>query len=197
MPEVILASSSPYRKKQLTDFGLNVTSIAPTADESEIRAEDFSPLEVAQKRAALKTRSIAKKHPETIVIGGDQLAHLQGEILGKPGSIEKAVNQLLRLSGAEHELITACEVHFAGQVFQHTDITKLTMHSLSRDEAQRYVELDHPIDCAGAYKIEKHGLWLMDKIITEDHTAITGLPLLFVGRVLRQLEKGINLSNGK
>jgi septum formation protein len=189
MPEIVLASTSPYRRKQLEDIGLSVRGVAPIADENTIGADGLSPREVAEKRAQLKTSSISAlpEFFDAIVIGGDQLVHLDGEILGKPGTVDQAVAQLLKMSGRQHELITACEIHWQGKVYRHIDVTKMHMRSLTEKEALAYVKKDQPLNCAGAYKIESSGLWLFERIDTSDHTAITGLPLLFVTDTLWNL----------
>jgi septum formation protein len=91
------------------------------------------------------------------------------------------------MSGATHALITSLAVWHQGQIQLHTDVTNLQMRSLTRAEIVRYVEADRPLDCAGAYKLEQRGILLFDRIESEDHTAITGLPLIALVTILRRL----------
>lgn len=177
-PRVVLASTSPYRKKLLEDIGLHPVCLTPKADEATVSEENHSPREVAEERAFLKVRSISAQHPNDIVIGGDQLAHLEGKILGKPKTRENAFAQLKSMSGKTHQLITSLVVAYRGREYLHTDITSLRMRELSDENLKAYIALDDPLDCAGSYKIEKHGLWLFSRIESDDHTAIQGIPLL-------------------
>jgi septum formation protein len=108
-------------------------------------------------------------------------------IVGKPGTADQAVAQLEAMSGRPHELITAMVVIAGTRRFEHTDVTRLVMRRLSRSRIERYVAADRPLDCAGSYKIEARGIVLFERIETADFTAITGLPLLALARVLEEL----------
>ena len=99
----------------------------------------------------------------------------------------RAVDQLTAMAGQTHELITALVVMQGARVFRHTDVTSLRMRHLSRPAIERYIDADQPLDCAGAYKLEARGIALFEKIETEDHTAITGLPLIALVTILREL----------
>ena len=125
--------------------------------------------------------------PGATVIGCDQLVALEGRILGKPGTQVRAIEQLQALSGRTHELITALVVLRAEQVLRHTDVSRLRMRELTRREIERYVEHDRPVDCAGSYKLEQRGIVLFESIATDDHTAITGMPLIQLTSILRAL----------
>lgn len=185
--ELILASTSKYRAALLERLGIPFRGVAPGVDEDTVRSSDWSPQEVATNLARMKAEAVATRFPEVVVIGSDQVAECQGQILGKPETRENAIAQLQQLAGRAHTLWTAVAILSPrGHVF-HTDRTQLRMRSLSRDEITRYVEHDQPLDCAGSYKIETRGIVLFDSITTEDHTAITGLPLIFVTTALRQL----------
>jgi septum formation protein len=187
--ELILASTSRYRRTLLERLGLAFRCEAPGVDEEAIQRLSSEPVALAQRLAFEKAAAVASRFPDAIVIGSDQLATIDGEILGKPGTIEKAVEQLERLAGRTHELITAvCVMRIAdGQHREHTDVTRLTMRPLDRDAFSRYVALDRPTDCAGSYKIEAAGVSLFAKIETDDFTAITGLPLIATVRMLEEL----------
>ena len=189
MPRLILASTSPYRRAQLEQLKVPFEAIAPLVDEEAFKSLGLSPRELAAKLAVQKAEAVAREHRDAIVIGGDQLVSFQGEILGKPVTRDKAVEQLVCLSGHRHDLITAVAVCHQGTVETHVDETRLWMRAIDRAAAERYVLADEPLDCAGAYKIESLGIALFERIESQDHTAITGLPLLAIAKFLN--ERGI------
>ena len=188
MPRLILASTSRYRKELLSRLGLPFECLAPGVDEEAIKSDRaLSPRQVAEVLAERKAQAVARLHPEAVVIGSDQLAHLDGVVLGKPGTVEGAQAQLATLAGRTHELVTAvCVVH-PGGVIRTTDLAHLTMRALSAAALARYVAADRPLDCAGAYKLECRGIALFSAITCADHTAITGLPLMWTTQVLDRL----------
>ena len=185
--DLILASTSRYRREVLERLGVPFRCEAPEVDEDEWKGRGLGPRELAEGLARAKAHAVAAREPGAIVIGSDQLVAFGGRVLGKPGTADRAVAQLMELSGHEHLLITATSVRAGDRVFGHTDIARLRLRSLSRDEAQRYVEVDRPIDCAGSYKIEGLGIALFERIVAEDHTAIVGLPLIALSAILRGL----------
>lgn len=186
-PPLILASTSPYRRELLARLRVSFECEAPGVDEGLVQRAGGTPIEIAEKLALLKAKAVAARHPGAIVIGGDQVAALGGTILGKPGSAERASEQLLLLQGQTHELVTAIVViDQAGLVRTYTEVARLTMRPLGREEINRYVAADNPIDCAGSYKLESLGIALFDQIAAVDHTAIVGLPLLATARLLRE-----------
>lgn len=184
---IILASTSRYRKELLARIGVAFECHAPGVDESKWQSSDLSPREIAETLALEKAKAVQEKFPEAIVIGSDQLAAIGGHVLGKPGDAQRAVLQLQKLSGQTHELITAVTVLNKQRTLTHTDITRLTMENLSTEAIQRYVDIDKPFDCAGSYKIENLGIALFTRIVGEDPSAIQGLPLMAVSRLLRDL----------
>ncbi len=184
---VILASTSPYRKAQLAQLGISFESLPPEVDEDAFKRQLTYPHDLALRLAEEKAKAIAKVDPDAVVIGGDQLVSFEGEILGKPRTAERAVAQLLRLAGRDHALITAVAVCHRETCLTHIDETRLWMRSLDRESLERYVAADQPLDCAGAYKIESRGISLFDRIETKDHTAITGLPLLTITKLLNRV----------
>jgi septum formation protein len=183
---IILASTSRYRRELLARLGIQFQCVAPPIDEDALKDPALSGRVLAQSLAAAKASSVAALHPEAVVIGSDQTCTCEGVLLHKPGSFSAACQQLARLSGKTHELNTAVCLMYSGRTELHVDVTRLTMHSLSEAEIDRYVAADEPYDCVGSYKLEQRGISLFDRIDSEDHTAITGLPLLFVARILRQ-----------
>jgi len=188
MPPLILASTSRYRKDLLARLGLPFTCEAPGVDEDAVKSDGaLAPRRLAEVLAEHKALAVAARHPGAVVIGGDQLAHLEGAILGKPGTAAAAEAQLARLAGRTHELVTAmCIVH-PGGFERHTDLARLRMRQLDTAAIRRYVAADAPLDCAGAYKLECRGIALFEEISCADHTAITGLPLLWTAGVLARL----------
>ena len=134
-----------------------------------------------------KASSLAGEEPGSAIIGCDQLVSFDGRIFGKPGTVDRAVDQLAAMAGQTHELITALVVIRGDETFRHTDVTRLRMRPLSRDAIERYVAADRPLDCAGSYKLESRGIVLFDRIESDDHSAITGLPLIALVTILREL----------
>jgi len=184
--QLILASTSKYRKELLERLALPFTAQAPLIDEENEKDPHLAPQALAEHLAFLKAQSLAG--PEKVVIGGDQLISFAGHIIGKSHTAEKAVEQLSAMQGKIHELITAICIFDEDRVIRHTNITRMHMKSLSRAQLERYVQLDQATDCAGSYKIEKHGIMLFSKIESEDFTAIQGLPLIELGKILENCD---------
>ncbi len=184
---LVLASTSVYRRELLARLGIPFRCVAPRFDEAALSRDGKTPRAVAEALAEGKAASISMLEQGATVIGCDQLVALEGRILGKPGSLERAIEQLETLAGQTHELITALVVLRDEQSFHHTDVTRLRMRPLTRAEIERYAEHDRPIDCAGSYKLEQRGIVLFESIETEDHSAITGLPLIRLTGLLRTL----------
>ncbi|MBX2986946.1 MAG: septum formation protein Maf [Bdellovibrionaceae bacterium] len=182
MKKILLASTSPYRRELLERLAVPFESARPLIDEEKEKDPRLSPRALAEHLALLKARSLAA--PGLVVIGGDQLVAFEGRILGKPGSRDRAIGQLTAMSGKTHELMTAICVIDGERVLSHTDVTRLTLKSLSRAQIEKIVDRDEPFDCAGSYKIEKHGIALIERLESDDFTAIQGLPLLALSRML-------------
>lgn len=182
--QLILASTSKYRQELLTRLARPFIAKTPLIDEEKEKDTSLTPQSLAEKLAFLKAQSLsAAGH---VVIGGDQLVAFEGRIIGKSHTKEKAIEQLLSMQGKSHQLITAVCVFDEHEVLPYTDITHMHMKKLSRAQIERYVELDLPLDCAGSYKIEKHGIMLFDKIESQDFTAIQGLPLIALNQILEK-----------
>ncbi|MBT3980772.1 MAG: septum formation protein Maf [Bacteriovoracaceae bacterium] len=184
---IILASTSVYRKDLLKRLGIDFDCIAPDFDEDTINACTYSAKDLACLLAEKKAHSLTLAHPNQIIIGSDQVCTEGGEIFGKPLTHQKATSQLQRLSGKVHELITAVCVCKGENTQTFFDRTSLHMSQLSDDMIERYLKLDTPYHCAGSYKIESYGITLFDSIDTQDFNAITGLPLLKLSAVLKTL----------
>ena len=193
MSELILASTSPYRRQLLERLGVPFRAVAPTVDEAAIQAQfdAASAADLAEHLATAKALSVSRQEPDATIIGSDQVCVCDDRILNKPGTAEAAADQLAFLAGKTHRLITAVCIWQAGATLWHCDVTTLTMLPLSREQIDRYVATDQPLDCAGSYKLESRGIALFEAIQSADHSAITGLPLLAVARLLRQLDRSI------
>lgn len=186
-PPLILASTSRYRKELLERLGLPFQAEAPGVDEDAIKGAGLVPRQIAETLAERKAMAVATRHPGAVVIGSDQLAALDGQVLGKAGSRERAVGQLRAMRGRTHELITAvCVVH-PGGTERHTAIASLAMRQLDDAALERYVAADNPLDCAGSYKLECRGIALFERIDCDDHSSIVGLPLLWLSGALARL----------
>ena len=190
MRRLILASTSPYRRALLDRLALTYEVRAPGVDEEAYR--HLAPREMAMALSQAKAEALDVD--DALVIGSDQVADLDGEVLGKPGSVPRAVAQLLAMSGRSHRLLTGVAVHdtATGQTLVDLDVHTLVMRSLSRAAIERYVAHDMPLDCAGAYKLEQRGIALFERIeadpVTADDTAIIGLPLMKLLGLLRRFD---------
>lgn len=184
--DLILASTSPYRRSLLQRLGVPFRCVAPDFDERAFPAAGLDPRTLAERLAVGKVTSLEAEYPDATIIGSDQLVSLDGTVFGKPGTPEKAVEQLAAFSGRTHELVTALVVRRGDELIRHVDVTSLTMRPLGLDAIARYVERDRPLDCAGSYKLEEAGITLFERIDSDDHTAITGLPLIMLTSILRR-----------
>ncbi|QDV33577.1 Maf family protein [Tautonia plasticadhaerens] len=187
--DLILASTSPYRRALLERLGLPFRCLAPGVDEEAVKALGLTPARLAERLAEAKADAVARLDAAAgaAVIGSDQLVSFEGRVLGKPGTPDRAVEQLLMMSGRPHELITAMAVRLGDRTLRHTDVARLHLRPLTRAEVERYVLADRPLDCAGSYKLESRGIALFDRIECADHTAIVGLPLIALTSLLRDL----------
>lgn len=184
-PELVLASTSRYRRALLDRLGVPYRALAPLVDERALEPRGASVEEVVLTLARAKADEVAGREPRALVLGSDQAIELDGEILGKPGTRERAVEQLARLSGRTHRIVTAVALwRPGGEVHTHVDVHRMTMRALDRTALEAYVALEDPVDCAGAYKIESKGLTLFEAVEGRDYTAVIGLPLLAVVTML-------------
>jgi septum formation protein len=187
--DLILASTSPYRRALVERLGVPFRCVDPGVDERLIERElvGATPRMIAEALARAKAEAVAASEPDAVVIGSDQLVSFEGEILGKPGTVEAAIKQLRRMSGRSHDLITAVQVIQGGKAQAHTDLTTLRFRLMTPDQIRRYVEQDHPLDCAGGYKLESRGIALFERIDSADHSAIVGIPLIALTSMLISL----------
>lgn len=181
---LILASSSPYRRALLERLRLPFETIAPAIDETPLKNE--SPVALALRLATEKAMAIANSNPSAVVIGSDQVATINGNAIGKPGSHERAVAQLKMLSGQTAAFHTALCVAHEGALETENIVTHCRFRVLDESEIHYYLEHEKPYDTAGSAKAESLGIALMEHIRSDDPTAIIGLPLITLCRMLRQ-----------
>ncbi|MBT4790087.1 MAG: septum formation protein Maf [Halobacteriovoraceae bacterium] len=190
MKKIILASKSPYRKALLNRLGIQFDTINSDFDENFLKGQISDPEILTQKLALGKAKSVQSKladSKDVLVIGSDQVCCIDERILGKPGCIEAAQTQLEALQGRSHHLMTSYVMLLNDQIICRTNKTTLFAKKLTIKQIKNYLSTDNPIDCAGSYKLELNGISLFEKVETEDHTAIIGLPLLQLSRDLTDL----------
>jgi septum formation protein len=172
-------------------------SAAPMVDEQTFKCGDLTAKQMAEALSRMKAESLGAKFPESLIIGGDQVAEVDGRILEKPGRFERAKEQLELLSGRSHRLWTGLAVSdpSSGKMESFVEEHVMTMRPLTAEQIERYIALDQPLDCAGAYRIESLGISLFEEIRGNDFTAIVGLPLIRLVSMLRHF--GVSLLDHK
>jgi septum formation protein len=185
MLPLVLGSTSRYRRELLARLRLPFEVAAPRVDETPRLGE--SPAELALRLALEKAREVAARHPGAVVIGADQVCDLAGEALGKPGTHERALAQLQRLSGRSAVFQTALAVACPARGFEQGLLVPVEVHFRVLDDAEieRYLALEQPYDCAGSAKCETLGIALLEAIHSDDPTALIGLPLIRTAALLR------------
>lgn len=191
MKPLILASTSPARKLLLERLGLTFQIAPSDVDETPLPGE--SPLAMVERLARAKAEAVAKTHPASLIIGADQVGVIDGEILGKPGGHADAVRQLQRASGKSVTFLTAmCLLNSATKNIQLETVPyTVTFRALTGEQIENYLRLEQPYHCALSFKSEGLGVTLCEKYIGDDPTALIGLPLI---RLVRMLEReGVRL----
>ncbi len=184
--QIILASSSIYRKALLERLPIVFSTAKPSVDETPLK--DENPRQLATRLALEKARCIAKNNPESLIIGSDQVAVVEGKIVGKPGNRENAIQQLLSATGKSVVFLTGlCLYDSQNETYQVDTIPfKVFFRELSKSEIENYVDIEQPFDCAGSFKWEKLGIALFKKMEGDDVTALEGLPLIRLIDMLKQ-----------
>lgn len=183
--QLVLASSSAYRKELLQRLNLSFESSSPDIDETPNGNE--TPQQLVKRLALEKAQKVAENYPNALIIGSDQAAVLDSQILGKPHTSENALKQLKQAQGKTLQLITGlCLINSKTGKHQLDSVPfNVTMRELSDDALRNYVQLDQPLDCAGSFKWEALGIALFSKMQGDDVTALQGLPLI---RLIDMLE---------
>jgi len=187
-PAIVLASASPYRRGLLDRFLDDYQAVSPDIDESNV--DELKPKALARQLARKKAEIVSRTARNSLIIGADQLAVLDGQVLGKPGDHQKAVEQLLAASGQAVTFRTAvCILDPVGRTrYEHVDKTTVRFRQFDRRLAESYLRHDEPYDCAGSFKIEGAGFVLFKSVTTDDPTALIGLPMIWVSDVLLELD---------
>lgn len=182
---LILGSTSVYRRELMQRLRVPFTVAAPHVDETPQPGE--TPVALARRLALAKAQAVAAQHPEAVVIGSDQVADLDGEPLGKPGTHERAVAQLQKMRGKTVVFQTAVAVVCQASGFVQQDLApvRVVFRNLSDAEIENYLRAETPYDCAGSAKSEGLGIALLESIDNDDPTALIGLPLIRTARMLR------------
>ncbi|HQU87285.1 MAG TPA: Maf family nucleotide pyrophosphatase [Denitromonas sp.] len=182
---LILASTSIYRRQLLERLGLPFVVARPDIDETPLDGE--MPDQTAERLAIAKAKVLMERSPDALIIGSDQVARLGAQRFGKPGSVPKAVAQLQQMRGQRVVFHTAVALvnSNTGNIQVAGVPTVVHFRDLSDDEIVRYVEKEMPLDCAGSAKAEGLGISLLDALSGDDPTALIGLPLIALSRMLR------------
>ena len=182
---LVLGSSSVYRRELLSRLNLPFRVALPDVDETPRPGE--SPKALALRLAMEKAHSVAAQFPHAVVIGSDQVAELDGEPLGKPGTHERAVAQLRLMRGRTVVFQTAVAVVCEASGFEQLDLAPVSVRfrQLNDAEIEAYLRREQPYDCAGSARSEGLGIALLDAIDSDDPTALVGLPLIRTCRMLR------------
>lgn len=183
--QLVLASSSRYRRALLEQLRLPFACASPGVDETALPGETVA--ELVARLALAKARALVPQFADALIIGSDQACALDGSILGKPGNAENAQAQLQACSGRRVTFHTGLVLYDArAATWQHTvDTYTVQFRALTRPEIIRYVELEQPFDCAGSFKVEGLGITLFSALEGRDFNSLIGLPLLSLCQMLR------------
>ena len=186
MPELILASTSRYRRSLLERLGIAFSAVPPETPEDPLPGE--LPPDRALRLAVAKAQAVAAHRPDAVIIGSDQVAAVGSKVLDKPGDAARCRAQLAAASGSSARFHTACAVIApqAGIRMVHIDTTTVFFRALTEQEIERYVERERPFDCAGGFRVEGLGISLFESIESHDPTALIGLPLIWLACALRR-----------
>jgi septum formation protein len=184
-PLLLLASTSPYRRALLERFGLPFSLAAPELDEAALPGE--APAATASRLAAAKAHAVASRYPDALVIGSDQVADCDGVAVSKPGDHATAVGQLTAQSGRRivfHTAVAVLNTRTQRLSCERVDVVS-QFRTLTTAEIEAYLRADQPYDCAGSVRSEGLGLTLFERIDSTDPSALIGLPLIALARLLR------------
>jgi septum formation protein len=183
--KIILASSSPFRRELLNRLQFDFDCSAPDVDESVHKGEQA--LQYVRRLAVAKAAVVAEQNPQAIVIGSDQCALLDGQILGKPGSHENALQQLRRAQGKTvvfHTVVCVMQ-QSSGFSALEDEPFEVEFRQLTDSQLEHYLQVEQPYQCAGSFKAEGYGSCLFQRMRGDDPSALIGLPLL---KLIKMLE---------
>jgi len=178
MQQLILGSSSPFRAELLAKLGLPFIAVSPDIDESPLINEQAHQL--VQRLSEQKAQAIAVQHPDALIIGSDQVAVLEGTILGKPGNHDNAVIQLMASSGKTVQFLTGLTLlnSNTGKIQSLVEPFEVSFKTLSLQQIEYYLQQEQPYQCAGSFKSEGFGISLFAKLNGDDPNSLIGLPLI-------------------
>lgn len=183
---LVLASSSPYRREVLSRLGVEFSTVSPEIDESSLDGE--TPQALVCRLAESKTKAVAASHAHALIIGSDQVATLDNQVLGKPGNHQRAVEQLTMASGRRVTFFTGLCL-FNSDTGTHQVCCEpfhVEFRELSAGEIESYLQKEQPYNCAGAFKSEGLGVCLFKRMQGDDPTSLIGLPLIQLVNMLRK-----------
>ena len=185
MPQLVLASTSPFRRQLLEKLQLEFITDSPDIDEA--RREGETPEQLVARLAEEKARAVAERQADSLIIGSDQVAVIGSEILGKPGSHEKAVAQLKTASGRRVTFLTGLCLYNSATGDSQVEVVPFAVvfRELSESQIENYLKAEQPYNCAGSFKSEAMGIALFERLEGEDPNTLIGLPLI---RLVRMLE---------
>lgn len=191
MPPIVLGSTSPFRRQLLEKLGLPFITDAPRTDEKAMRGESAASL--VQRLASAKAHDVGARHPNALVIGSDQVACIDGQILGKPGDRETAIKQLTAAAGKSVTFYTGlCLLNMAsGREQLAVETFEVKFRPLNRMQIERYVDREQPFNCAGSFRSEGLGITLFSALHGRDPNTLIGLPLILLVEMLDR--QGISL----
>lgn len=183
-PPIILGSTSPFRRNLLKKLCIEFSIAAPDIDEQALPNE--SPVELVSRLAVEKSIAVSVHHPNALIIGSDQVASIDQQLLGKPGNRENAIDQLLTASGRCVTFYTGlCLLNsFSGRKQVRCETFRVHFRSLERHQIERYIDQEKPYSCAGSFKSEGLGISLFERLEGDDPNSLIGLPLIQLVRML-------------
>lgn len=186
MPTLVLASTSPFRKALLEKLHLQFVTDSPDIDES--RREGETSEQLVARLASEKAKAVAERHPNSLIIGSDQVAVNGEEILGKPGNHDNAMQQLRNASGKRITFYTGLCLYSSETKNEQTIVEPFHVHfrQLTDEQIDNYLKAEQPYNCAGSFKSEALGIALFEKLEGDDPNSLIGLPLI---RLIQMLEQ--------
>ncbi|MFT5755619.1 MAG: MAF protein [Alteromonadaceae bacterium] len=184
--KLILASTSPFRKSILEKLNIPFQCVKPDVDETSLKNE--SPINLVERLAIEKAKAVKKNHPDALIIGSDQVALCDGEILGKPHNFENGVVQLNKFSGKVVTFYTGLCVYDSHNDKTLSLVEHFNVHfnSLSQQDIENYLHAEQPYNCAGSFKSEGLGICLFKKLAGDDPNTLIGLPLIQLVALLKE-----------
>ncbi len=185
-PTLVLASTSPFRRELLNKLGLPFETAAPDIDESPLPDEE--PESLVKRLSLEKTEAVAADYPQALIIGSDQVVCVDNQVLGKPGSYQKAMQQLKLTSGKTVTFMTGLTLYDTASGNSKTLCEPFRAHlrKLTEGQIDNYLQREQPYNCAGSFKSESLGIALFARLEGEDPNALVGLPLIRLIDMLQQ-----------